>query len=185
MLFLVSDEDLIDRSAAGDRDAFDGIVRRYERALLRRLVKMTGDREQAEDLCQEAFLRFYNALPRWKRGSRVAPLLFTIATNLWRDHLRAAFTTQSLLEEDDPIASCRVDDEVLERLEHEAILDGISRLRAEYQQVLTLRYYQGLGYREIAELTGIPAGTVATWIHRALDALRVELRGKEPKEAPQ
>jgi len=179
---MASDQELIERSLDGDRFAFDGIIKRYETALFRRFFKLTGNREQTEDICQEAFLRFYKALPRFKRDRGIEPLLATIAMNIWRDHLRKTFADVQITERDASLEEFKIDEEVLQRLEHQAILDAIDRLRPEYREVLSLRYYQGLRYQEIAKLTGIPGGTVASWLHRALDALREELKEELAEE---
>lgn len=166
-----SDRNLIERCLAGDASAFDGIVLRYQDALFRHLLRLAGSREHAEDLCQEALIKFYRALPAFDLGRPVAPFLFRIATNLWRDGRGSPVI---LLADED--AAAGVDDcperQAMEAVERHAILEAMQSLRPEYREVLSLRYDQGLSYREIAEVTGVPAGTVATWLHRAVDALR-------------
>jgi RNA polymerase sigma-70 factor, ECF subfamily len=181
---MASDQELIDRSLGGDAFAFDNLVRRYQHELLRHLLRLCGDGELADELCQETFLKFHRSLARFRRGNKITPLLFTIATNAWRDHVKATFTNVRTTELCENSASYHIDDAILERLEHEAVLAAIDQLRPEFRQMLSLRYYQGLNYREIAELTGVPAGTVATWVHRALEALRAQLQGTGPKEVP-
>ena len=178
---MASDQDLIDLCLAGERSAFDGLVRRYQDALFRHLLRLAGSPEQAEDLCQEAFIKFYQALRNFRRGRAVAPLLFKIATNLWRDGRPSRFTVDPVDLEANPDQS-RVADEALQRLEHQAIAEALQRLRPEYREVLSLRYDQGLSYREIAEVTGVSAGTVATWLHRSLDALRAALIHSDERE---
>ena len=173
-----SDQDLIDRCLAGDGSAFDGIVRRYQDGLFRHLLRLAGSPERAEDLCQEAFIKFYRALPRFQRGKAVAPLLFKIATNIWRDGRQTPFKVEPVDLDRNP-GQHQVADEAIARLERRSIAEALQGLRAEYREVLSLRYDQGLSYREIAEVTGASAGTVATRLHRAVDALRAALRERE------
>ncbi len=174
---MASDQELIARSLAGDRTAFDGIVLRYQDALFRHLLRLARSTEEAEDLCQEAFIRLYSALARFDRGRPVAPLLFKIATNLWRDSGKQTAATASSGDLDTK-ADCQLEvaEQVVRRVERQAVLDAIGRLRWEYRAVISLRYDQGLSYRDIAEAMGISAGTVATWLHRALNALRAALK---------
>ncbi|HUT76018.1 MAG TPA: RNA polymerase sigma factor [Armatimonadota bacterium] len=173
---MASDDELIGRSLAGDRAAFDDLVLRYQDSLFRHLLVLSGHPQLAEDLCQEALIRFYRTLARFHRGWPVAPLLFKIATNLWRDgrRRRAAITTDSL---DALPGDCAVEPEVvvLQRLQRGAIADAIARLRWEYRAVISLRYDQGLSYREIAQALRVSVGTVAAWLHRAVDELRAAL----------
>jgi RNA polymerase sigma-70 factor (ECF subfamily) len=173
-----SDRDLIERCLAGEVPAFDGIVRRYQDGLFRHLLRLAGSPEQAEDLCQEAFIKFYRALPRFRRNRPVAPFLFKIATNLWRDGRQSPLTVAPVEVDRNP-GHHQVADEAIQRLERHSIVEALQGLRSEYREVLSLRYDQGLSYREIAEVTGASQGTVATWLHRAVDALRAALRQRE------
>ncbi len=177
-----SDRDLIGRCLTGDRAAFDEIVRRYQDALYRHLLRLAGDREQAADLSQETFLRFYRALATFDRARPVAPFLLKIATNLWRDQRRPPLV---VLREEwaDPSPDLQPEHEALEVIEREAILHAMAQLRPEYREVLSLRYDHGLSYREIAEVTGASVGTVGTWLRRAVGALRATLDIAEKEAA--
>ncbi|MHC4917024.1 MAG: RNA polymerase sigma factor [Planctomycetota bacterium] len=181
---MATDQDLIDRCLAGERSAFDHIVRRYQDALYRHLLRLAGSPEQAEDLCQEAFVKFYRALPKFHRGRTVAPLLFKIATNLWRDGRHRAVASAPGPVAGNPVAPC-VAEEAIRRVERDAVARAITGLRAEYREVLSLRYDQGLSYREIAQVTGASEGTVGTRLRRALDALRSVLAHDEEGEDSQ
>ncbi len=179
---MVRDCDLIGQCLTGDRTAFDEIVHRYQDALYRHLLRLAGDREQAADLCQEAFLRFYRALPTFDRARPVAPFLFTIATNLWRDSRGPRLVLLSE-EQADLSFDRQPEHQVLAAIEREAILTAMRGLRPEYREVLSLRYDQGLSYREIAEVTGTTVGTVGTWLRRAVEALRAALEIAEQEAA--
>jgi len=176
-----SDQDLIDRCLAGERSAFDGIVRRYQDTLYRHLLRLAGSREQAEDFCQEAFIKFYGSLPRFRRGRAVAPLLFKIATNLWRDSRRTAVAADPVVLEGDP-GPGHVAEEAIRRVERQAVLAALSRLSPGHREVLSLRYDQELSYREIAAVTGAPIGTIAARLHRAVEALRAAFTQREGEE---
>lgn len=176
-----SDGELITRCQAGERAAFDELFRRYQDSIFRHLLGLSGRADVAEDLCQETFLRFYAALPRFDPEYSTAPYLFRIATNLWRNHARLS---RAAAEADlETVASDRrVDDEVIHTLERQAVLNAIAGLRPEYQEVLSLRYDAGLSYREIAEVIDTNVDTVATWLRRAVNALRETLHGTRPEE---
>ncbi len=178
----MSDRELIGRCLTGDRAAFDEIVLRYQDALFRHVLRLAGDREQAADLCQEAFLRFYRALATFDRARPVAPFLFKIATNLWRDGRRPRLVVLSE-EQADVSFDFQPEHEALEAIQREAILQAMQQLRPEYREVLSLRYDQGLSYREIAEVMGATVGTVGTWLRRAVEALRARLEIAEQEAA--
>jgi len=179
---MASERELIGRCLSGDRAAFDEIVRRYQDSLFRHLLRLAGSHEQAEDLCQDAFVRFYRALPSFDGTRAIAPFLFKIATNLWRDGRRPRLTLVGEEEMEFLAASRRPDQDLLDHLEREAILRALRGLRPEYREALSLRYDQELTYREIGEIMEASPGTVATWLSRGLEALRQAL-GVEAKEA--
>jgi len=178
-----SDQDLIDRCLAGECSAFDGLVQRYQDALFRHLLRLAGRPEQAEDLCQEAFIKCYRALPNFRRGRPLAPFLFKIATNLWRDGRSSPLAVEPAHLDHNP-GHPQVADEAIRRLERQGIVEALQRLRPEYREVLSLRYDQGLSYREIAQVTGASPGTVGTWLRRAVDALRAALTDQDEGEVP-
>jgi len=178
---MVSERELVGRCVAGDRAAFDEIVRRHQDPLFRHLLRLSGSREQAEDLCQDAFVRLYRALPSFDGTRAIAPYLFTIATNLWRDK-RPRLTLVGEDQMEFLASPHRPDQQFDDRLERQSILEAFGRLRPEYREALSLRYDQELTYREIAEVMEVSPGTVATWLSRGLEELRHAL-GVEVKEA--
>jgi RNA polymerase sigma-70 factor (ECF subfamily) len=179
---MASDRELIGRCLSGDRAAFDEIVLRYQDSLFRHLLRLSGSYEQAEDLCQDAFVRFYRALPSFDGARGIAPYLFRIATNLWRDGRGPHLTVVGEEEMEFLAAPRRPDQELLDRMERQTILEAFRRLRPEYREALSLRYDQELSYREIGEIMEASPGTVATWLSRGLEALRQAL-GVDAKEA--
>jgi RNA polymerase sigma-70 factor (ECF subfamily) len=175
---MTDDRELIRRTLNGDRAAFDDIVRRYQDGLFRHLLRLVGRCEEAEDLCQEGFIRFYRALPRFNRARPVGPFLFAIATNLWREQARKTHLPEQPLDEQVPVDGPPVAEQVMARLEHEQVLAAVAQLRPEQREAVSLYYDQGLSYREIARVTRAPVGTVSTRLRRALESLRRALPGE-------
>lgn len=172
------DHALLKHTLNGDRAAFDGVVRRYQDPLFRHLLRLTGNTQDAEDLTQESFIRFYRSLRRFNLARPVAPFLFAIATNLWRDRGRQARPVEQPLDEQSRAAPSSVTEQVMQRLEHQEIIAAVSALRPEQREAVSLYYDQGLSYREIAQVTRVPVGTVSTRLRLALEHLRRMLPGE-------
>jgi RNA polymerase sigma factor (sigma-70 family) len=171
---MTEDRELIKRAARGEGEVFDEIVRRYQDGLFRHLLRLTGHPEEAEDLCQETFIRFYGALRRFNPQRPIAPYLFTIATNLYRTRSARVGEQTQPLDQQQP-AAASVSEQALARLEHQQILAAVKRLSPEQQEAVSLYYDQGLSYREIAKITKVPVGTVSTRLRLALGNLRQAL----------
>jgi RNA polymerase sigma-70 factor (ECF subfamily) len=150
---------------------------------------MLRDREQAEDLAQETFVRVFNHIDRYDPKYKFSSWIFKIATNLTIDHIRKkevatvsidgsryAVTSDEIEASTITVASGDENpEELLEAKElGESIEEAIGGLRAEYRTAILLRHVEGREYQEIADIMGLPLGTVKTFIHRA----RNELRGK-------
>jgi RNA polymerase sigma-70 factor (ECF subfamily) len=170
---MMEDRNLVRRTIAGERGAFDEIVRRYQDGLFRHLLRLTGRPEEAEDLCQETFIRFYGALRRFNPQRPIAPYLFTIATNMGRTRAARAGAQTQPFEQQSGEAS--VAEQALARLEYQQILAAVKQLRPEQQEAVSLYYDQGLSYQEIARITKVPVGTVSTRLRLARVTLRQAL----------
>ena len=183
-----SDEDLLGRFCRGQTEAFGVLVRRYERELYGYLRRYLGDSSLAEDVFQNTFLQVYLKSSQYEPGRPVRPWLYTIATHQAIDALRRNARHQVLsLEqkrEDSNNGELR---SLLDSLESRgpAPLDNLSteeckeRVRASVdrlpdflREVVILAYYQGLKYREIADILDIPVGTVKSRLHTALNKLQ-------------
>jgi len=174
-----SDEKLMLRVGQGDRGAFDEIVRRYSSRMVNLAYQITGDRELAEDIGQETFLRAYRSAARYKEMSKFSTWLYTIAINLCRNELRRRkFRTQSLeamaeWEERDKIRADIVDEKAkpdrdLERKEiGHMVREAVASLPEKFRTPLVLRDIQDLTYEEIAAMLKLPEGTVKSRINRA------------------
>lgn len=180
-----SDEELVERALDGDPRAYGRLVQRYQRRLTAFLAHMLGDLELARDLTQEAYIRAWSALDRFDPRYRFSTWLFRIAHNLGIDHLRRRrLQTVPLLRQDHDgeeleleVADLRKDP--LGHLENRALAasmrGAIERLRPEYRELVLLRHFAGLSYQEIADLKGMPLGTVKNKLFRAHSVLRMAL----------
>ena len=168
-----SDERLMVRVQQGEVQAFDALFERYRPRLFGFLFRRCGDAAAAEDLFQESWLRVVRARDRFDPGRRFSTWLFQIANNLCRDRARhqavearERATVQVQIEQDGPGAPPHALRRALER--------RLAALPDRLREVLVLRYYHDLSEREIAEIAGIPRGTVKSRLHAAIRALRTE-----------
>ncbi|MBI2834892.1 MAG: sigma-70 family RNA polymerase sigma factor [Acidobacteria bacterium] len=177
-----ADRQLIDRAAAGDREAFDELVRRHEARVFNLARALAGD--EAEDVAQEAFVRAYRGIGRFRGDSTFATWLYRVTLNVARTHLerrsaRARWLSASIDEERgvarvEAVASHGepVDDAFARR---DAIDRALQALPVDLRTAVTLRDLEGLEYREIATLLDVPIGTVESRLFRARQRLRTLL----------
>jgi RNA polymerase sigma-70 factor, ECF subfamily len=175
----MDDADLVAAAAAGDRDAFDELVRRHQGAIVNLARAMTGGAGDSEDLAQETFIRAWKSLGQFRRESTFRTWLHGIALNVIRTHrgrmarLRRIFFSATSDADADPIGRVSVDDRVEGSLALRQGIDrALARLPDELRAALVLRDVQGLEYRDIAEALGVPMGTVESRIFRARQRLR-------------
>jgi RNA polymerase sigma-70 factor (ECF subfamily) len=183
-----SDEELLVRYCRGQTEAFGVLVRRYERELYGYLRRYLGDGSLAEDVFQNTFLQLYVKSGQYEEGRPMRPWLYTIATHQAIDALRRNSRHQVLSLEQHRGES--LDGEVrslLDTLESrgpapldnasaqerkERVRASVDRLPDFLREVVILAYYQGLKYREIADILDIPVGTVKSRLHAALVKLQ-------------
>lgn len=182
-LSAVADCDLVTQAAAGREDGFEELVRRYQRPIAAYVYRMVGDYEAALDLTQEVFIKVYNSLRRYRSEFKFSTWIYKIAHNSAVDHLRRrGGREQSLLREFDgeqydlPIESRRPSPEQeSERAERREEIEQVVReLPAAYRELVVLRHSHDLSYDEIAEVTGLPLGTVKNRLFRAREVMRRE-----------
>ena len=179
----LADTELVVRALAGREDGFEELVRRYQRPIVAYVYRMVGDYDAALDLAQEVFIRVYNSLGRYRPEFKFSTWIYRIAHNAAIDHLRrqgAARTEEmevageggSTFEK--PLASKSLTPEQeTERGERRAEIEGaVGQLPAAYRELIVLRHSHDLSYDEIAEVTGLPLGTVKNRIFRAREAMR-------------
>ena len=180
---------LVEAHLAGDRLAFGELVRRYQGRLQGFVARMIGDRDRAEDLVQEAFLRVHRHLHRFDRSRKFTTWVYTIASNLARNELRNRRRTPLVFFEQ--IRSSHADDDhrplqfedsslrpdVLFANRHlrEQVEAAVDRLTPHHREVFVMRELEGLSYHEIAARTGCTLGTVKSRLNRARRAFAEEI----------
>jgi RNA polymerase sigma-70 factor (ECF subfamily) len=182
----ISDEQLMWRTAMqDDESAFTNLVNRWHPPLLRLCLRMIGNPHTAEDLAQEAFCRVFRQRKAYQPKSRFSTWLWRIALNLCYDELRAPRRREEpwLGPEDETGNSTLVssqpapDRHAVRAEESRLVRQALDGLPDAYRTVLVLRHYQDLKFREIAEILGIPEGTVKSRMAEALNQLGRRLQG--------
>ena len=186
----LTDQEVIARAREGREAAYRELIGRYERPVFSLIYRLVRNREQAEDLAQETFIKVLNALDRYDPAYKFSSWIFKIAHNTALDQLRrkgpevlsldgsphardasevSATTLTAVAADEDPeaYASSR---EIGREIEA-----AIATLRAEYRTAILLWHVEGRPYEEIAEIMGVPLGTVKTYIHRGRNELRQRL----------
>src|SRR5438552_15517548 len=184
------DADVVALAQQGRDTAFRELIRRYERPVFSLIYRMVRDRELAEDLAQDTFVKVMNHIDRYRPEFKLSSWLFKIANNVAIDHLRRRqIDTVSIDGSPHAVTQDAIEATSLEiagtgesaLAEMEArelgseIERAISRLRPEYRSCIILRHVNDRSYEEIAATLDLPLGTVKTYIHRARHELRREL----------
>jgi len=182
---IATDEELLAQARTGDTDSFGALVTRWEQPLYRFVYRMMPRREDARDICQETFLRVVKKANRFRTGSRFSTWMYQIALNLCRDQARKrkrwslvvsegrefdeSLTPATLSVENDP-------DRIVARRENcSAVMDALGELPAAQREVLVLKEFEGLKFKEIAELLGCPESTVKSRMYYGLSGLKTAL----------
>jgi RNA polymerase sigma-70 factor (ECF subfamily) len=175
-----SDAELIERWRQGDSGAFAALVRRWEQPVARFLTHLAAGPEAA-DLCQEVFLRVYHALPGYREAGRFSTWLYRIALNVARDAGRRRRHAPAPLANGDLPARTPPPEQVCQQKELARLVGrAVAELPEPLRLVLVLRHYEGLGFEEIARLTGTPASTLKSRFAAALARLRERLHLLSP-----
>jgi RNA polymerase sigma-70 factor (ECF subfamily) len=181
------EELLLDYCQHRDRRSFEELVHRYERELFTYLRRYLGSAEMAEDAFQQTFLQVHLKCEQYEPGRKVRPWLYTVATNQAIDaqrrnrRHRMASLDRRVGNEGEAASGALVDmlvreepgpTELLETTERrQFVQEVVDRLPEALKQVVVLVYYQGLKYREAAEVLDIPVGTVKSRLHAAIQKL--------------
>ncbi len=166
---------LIARSSEGDADAFGELYDRFQPEILRYLVHRVRDRETAEDLAQQVFLKAWQAIPRYEqRGLPFKAWLYRMAHNQMVDHYRTHRPTSDLEGVDVP-EDAEAEQRVLEAERNERLSAALDRLSEDHRRVLVLRFLMEKPAREIGEIMERKEVTVRGLQMRALRALRKEI----------
>ncbi len=179
---------LVERVQAGDQEAFGLLVRKYQRKLLRLVMRMVRDPGEAEDVTQEAFIKAYRALPNFRGDSAFYTWLYRIGVNTAKNWLVAHGRRMPTMTDIASNDSEGVDESILLRDDEtpdrvlmsrqigEAVNTAMDALPEDLRTAISLREIDGLSYEEIAQVMDCPIGTVRSRIFRAREAIAVRLR---------
>lgn len=178
---VLTDIELVSRSMAGAADGFEELVRRYQRPIVGYVFRLVGSYDAALDVTQEVFIKVYNSLNKYSSEYKFSTWLYRIAHNAAVDHLRRnSLNAQSLETENEDgtyqlqiESSAPTPEQVRERSEWRKEINSVVKcLPSAYRQLIQLRHGQDMSYDEIAEITGLPLGTVKNRLFRAREMMR-------------
>ncbi|HET7481593.1 MAG TPA: RNA polymerase sigma factor [Actinomycetota bacterium] len=179
----LDDAELARRAKGGDVDAYERLVTAYQQIAFRTAYVITRDAAEAEDVTQEAFVRAFYALPRFRDGSPFRPWLLTIVANQARNRRRASGRRLELAQRAAEVrasgdAAPSPEAAALEDERHHRLIAALDSLREQERTAVALRYLIGLDEREMAEVMRCRPGTVKSRLSRGLDRLRDVLEGE-------
>ena len=179
-----TDNQLVARTLGGDVAAFNDLVVRWEPSLYRFVVRYLGDAEEARDVCQEAFMRAYTNLDRFRGQAKFSSWLYQIALNQCRTRFRRKKTRPTVsLDEDEqqshlqlvPAAGDAPETAAIKSQHATTLQAALSDLPEEQRTAIILKEYHGLKFREIAEILETPAGTIKSRLYHGLESLAKSL----------
>jgi RNA polymerase sigma-70 factor (ECF subfamily) len=176
----LDDSTLIRRCLEGHSECYGLLVDKYSSRIINLGYAMIGDRHQAEDIAQEAFVRAYKGLSRFEKKAKFSSWLYQIALNLCKDHLKAK-SRHAKSADDEQLAALNTNPQeqaprvVLQTELSQKMREAINNLPYLYRESFVLRHLQGLDYSEVASITSVPADTVRVRAYRAREMLRQSL----------
>jgi RNA polymerase sigma-70 factor (ECF subfamily) len=187
----ISPEDepaLVQRCRLGDGPALTLLIQRYQDRLFNALLRLCGNSHDAEELCQDTFVRFLAKIGEFRGGSSLYTWLFRIAMNLALSHRRRGgkvrlVPLEARAGQEEDLARAISDPrqatpaaQVERTEEHQRVLAALEGLEQEFRAVVVLRDVEGMDYEQIAQVLNVPVGTLKTWLYRARGEVR---RGAE------
>jgi len=170
-----AEEDMaaVEQVLAGDAEAFEGIVRRWQSPLINMAWRYCRDRSRAEEMAQEAFIRAWRGLSRWRRESSFSTWLFALAANVYRSELKR-FPTETLPLDSAPEPSGPASQlhELEERRRQEAVRSAVLALPLRYREPVILYYFREMDLAAAASTMSLPEGTMKARLSRARALLR-------------
>lgn len=177
----LTDGELIVNAVAGRADGFEELVRRYQRPITSYVYRMLGNHESALDVTQEVFIKVYNSLHKYSSEYKFSTWLYRIAHNAAIDHMRRNSITAMSIESENADGTFQLQIESRrpspeqdhERNEWRNEIDAVVKcLPPSYRDLILLRHSRDLSYDEIAQITGLPLGTVKNRLFRAREMMR-------------
>ncbi|HVA57827.1 MAG: RNA polymerase sigma factor [Gemmatimonadaceae bacterium] len=168
---------IVERVLAGDVEAFATLVERYRDRCIRYAMHMLGNREDADEVTQDTFVRAYRSLGRCEDPERFGAWLFRILVNRCRTAgARRARRARTFLDDEAALLTAAEEHPAEQWAWREEIERALDELRPEQREAFLLKYVEGLGYDEMAELTGVGVSALKMRVMRACDRLRVLLK---------
>lgn len=174
----VSEKEIIEKVLGGDANAFEELVLKYEKTVYNLALRMVGDRDDAFDMTQEAFIKAYGSLSSFRGDSKFSVWIYRIATNVCLDFLRSKSRKQqvSLTVSDDddedaqldiPDPSSTPEQQLIKKISMQSVEEGLKTLPDKQRQILVMRELGGMSYAEIGAALSLEEGTVKSRIFRA------------------
>jgi RNA polymerase sigma-70 factor (ECF subfamily) len=159
----------------GGADRYEELVRRYHKGLIIHCEQLLGDRDEAEDMAQEAFVKAYLGLEKYDAAkARFSTWLYKIATNLCLDHLRRQYR-KLVVEDIEALAEATMPTFLKNEEQQEVRQAVLALMPPEYRQAIEAYYWQGRSYQQIADDAGVPINTIRTRLRRAKLQLKESL----------
>ena len=183
----LSDEDVMERCALGSEAAFRALVQRYRTRLMNLVCRFINDRDRAEEISQEVFLRVYRNRERYRKSGKFSTWIFTIAVNLTKNEIRSrvrhkgTFSLDAVDEEGGqgmsfPDLGPGPDEDLNAAEIRSKVAEALEKIPPRYREAVILRDVEGLSYEEVGEILRIPGGTVRSRINRARLMLKERLK---------
>lgn len=181
----VDDAAAVRRVLAGEIDAFEEIVARWQGPLINLAYRFVRDRGQAEEMAQEAFVKIYRGLRKWRRDARFSTWAYSVALNHYRSVMRRNGPPSVDFEALAPVtAGGDLVEEIDDRLRADAVRRAVSTLPPKYREVVVLFYFQERDLAETARIARLPEGTVKARLFRARKQLEERLGALLSAPAP-
>ncbi|MBN1550224.1 sigma-70 family RNA polymerase sigma factor [bacterium] len=185
---MVTDDHLMCRFQEGDESAFKRLLERYQDRIMNYVFRIVGDYDTAVDITQEAFIRVYMNAGRYLPGSRFAPWLYRIASNLAINEIRRRkrwrfFSFDEPINSDEKSMTFELPDEsilspeanIIQKEDVESVEQALEKIPVKYRTPLILREIEGYDYEEISKILNIPRGTVKSRLNRGRSLLKTAL----------
>ena len=178
----VSEKKIIEKVLGGDANAFEELVLKYEKTVYNLALRMVGDRDDAFDMTQEAFIKAYGSLSSFRGDSKFSVWIYRIATNVCLDFLRSKSRKQqvslTVSDDDDEDAQLDIPDpkadpeqQLIKKISMQSVEEGLKTLPDKQRQILVMRELGGMSYAEIGKALSLEEGTVKSRIFRARKSL--------------
>lgn len=181
----VSEKKIIEKVLGGDANAFEELVLKYEKTVYNLALRMVGDRDDAFDMTQEAFIKAYGSLSSFRGDSKFSVWIYRITTNVCLDFLRSKSRKQQVsltVSDDDEDAQLDIPDpkadpeqQLIKKISMQSVEEGLKTLPDKQRQILVMRELGGMSYAEIGKVLSLEEGTVKSRIFRARKRLCIFL----------